>query len=163
LLAKKLYQEASLYEEQIKAWKRDQQKLVFTNGCFDIFHAGHAAYLEEAANLGDKLIVGLNADSSVKQLKGADRPINKLEHRAMVLSALASVDMIIEFKEETPYELIIAITPDILVKGGDYSIEQMIAKEFIEKNGGQVKILSFLEGLSSSTIISKIQRSSNED
>jgi D-glycero-beta-D-manno-heptose 1-phosphate adenylyltransferase len=132
------------------------QKIVFTNGCFDILHAGHVQYLNEAKALGDILVVGLNSDSSVKRLKGNTRPINSEEDRAIVLAALESVDYVVIFEEDTPYNLIYHIKPDILVKGGDWSPQTIVGADVVIKNGGEVKSLSFKKGISSTQIIDKI-------
>jgi rfaE bifunctional protein nucleotidyltransferase chain/domain len=132
------------------------QKIVFTNGCFDILHSGHVIYLSEARALGDLLILGLNSDSSVKRLKGPDRPINCENDRSIVLSALSSVDFVILFDTDTPFELIEQIIPDILVKGGDWTVDQIVGSDIVLKNGGEVRSLSFVEGKSTTNIISKI-------
>ncbi len=149
--------------EQVSSWKKQNDTLIFTNGCFDIFHAGHAMYLEEAKQLGHRLIVGINSDESVSRLKGKHRPILSLHHRASVLCALQAVDMVIPFGEDTPINLIEVLMPDVLVKGGDYNREEMIGKEVIEKAGGEVKILSFKSDISTSNIIERIQHSHHED
>lgn len=143
------------YGSIISEWKSTNQKVVFTNGCFDILHAGHVQYLTEARRLGDKLIVGLNSDASVSRIKGSTRPISKLEDRASVLSALRAIDLIISFEEDTPLQLIKNLKPDVIVKGGDYSIDEMIGKEFVEAYGGEVKVLDFKKGYSTSLIIDK--------
>lgn len=158
-----LFTEVTLAKKQVNEWKQQKETIVFTNGCFDVFHAGHAQYLEEARQLGDRLIVGLNSDSSVKKLKGSHRPIQSMDDRAAVLCALRSVDMVISFSEDTPMELIRSLIPDVLVKGGDYTIEDMIGKDFIEQAGGEVKILSFKKGISTSSIINRIQKLPHED
>ncbi|MCK9329774.1 MAG: D-glycero-beta-D-manno-heptose 1-phosphate adenylyltransferase [Candidatus Cloacimonetes bacterium] len=132
------------------------KNIVFTNGCFDILHSGHILYLEEASKLGDILILGLNSDNSVKRLKGQSRPINNQQDRAIVLSGLQSVSYIIIFEEDTPFELIKIINPDILVKGGDWKAEQIVGSDLVLKNGGVVKSLSFKEGKSTSNIIDNI-------
>ncbi len=160
---RKLLTDKTLAKQEVDMWKQLGDKVVFTNGCFDVFHAGHAQYLAEAKELGDRLIVGLNSDSSVKKLKGNGRPIQSLEDRAAVLHALRSVDMVICFSEDTPMELITTLIPDVIVKGGDYNIEDMIGKDFIEEAGGEVKILSFKKGISTSNIIARIQKLSHED
>ena len=128
-------------------------KIVFTNGCFDILHKGHFYVLEESRNLGDILVVGLNSDDSVKGLKGRDRPINKWVTRAQALAQLSCVDYIIKFTEPTPLALIKDLKPDIITKGGDYSMEQMIGREEVLGYGGQVKIIPFLKGFSTTSII----------
>jgi len=131
------------------------KKIVFTNGCFDILHAGHILSFTEAAQHGDVLVVGINADSSVKALKGPGRPINNEQSRATVLAALAMIDAVVLFSEDTPLQLIKALMPDVLVKGGDYKVEDIAgAKEVIE-TGGQVIINPILEGFSTTAIIEK--------
>jgi D-glycero-beta-D-manno-heptose 1-phosphate adenylyltransferase len=133
------------------------KKIVFTNGCFDILHRGHVSYLCEARKLGDLLIVGVNSDSSVKRLKGADRPINNEGDRAYLLSQLRCVDFTEIFSEDTPLNLILKIKPRILTKGGDWRVDQIVgAKEVIE-NGGEVYSLNFINGYSTTSIIHKIQ------
>nr|WP_294895320.1 D-glycero-beta-D-manno-heptose 1-phosphate adenylyltransferase [uncultured Pedobacter sp.] len=141
----------------VESWKKDHQKIVFTNGCFDLLHAGHVAYLSEAAGLGDKLIIGLNSDSSVKKLKGESRPINDDLTRSTLLASMSFVDAVVFFSEETPFKLISTLLPDILVKGGDYSIDGIIGAKEVIANGGDVKSLSFLPGYSSTSIIEKIK------
>lgn len=143
--------------DQIADWKNDGHAIVFTNGCFDLLHPGHIQYLEDAAKLGDKLIVGLNDDDSVRRLKGSSRPINNLNFRKKILMGLRSVNLVIPFYEDTPLNLIELIKPDFLVKGGDYTIETVVGHKVVQDYGGQVKILSFLDGYSSSEIISKIK------
>ncbi len=144
--------------EIINRIKADRKKIVFTNGCFDLLHVGHIRYLAQAKRLGDFLIIGLNSDSSVKELKGEDRPINSFEDRATLLSAIESVDLVIMFEEQTPENLIKDIVPDILVKGGDYNIEDIVGYQTVIQNGGQVKTLSFYEGYSSTNYINKIKK-----
>ncbi|WP_316804513.1 D-glycero-beta-D-manno-heptose 1-phosphate adenylyltransferase [Pedobacter nototheniae] len=145
-------------KEKIDGWKNDHQKIVFTNGCFDLLHPGHIAYLNEAASLGDKLVVGLNTDESVKKIKGESRPVNNEHSRAQLLAAMFFIDAIVLFNEDTPLQLIKKIEPDVLVKGGDYKIETIVgAAETLEK-GGQVEVLSFLPGYSSTAIIEKIKK-----
>jgi len=134
---------------------REKKKIVFTNGCFDILHRGHIYYLSKAAELGDVLVVGLNSDASVTRLKGAGRPVNNQEARAEVLGALAFVDYIIVFEEETPLDLITALQPDLLVKGGDYNAEDIIGYEEVTSRGGSVVTIPLLEGYSSTLIIQK--------
>lgn len=142
--------------KQVLIWKFLGKKVAFTNGCFDLLHKGHIASLSQAAKEGDALIVALNADSSVKKLKGEDRPVNDQDSRALIMASLMMVDAVIIFDEETPLELIKTIMPDVLVKGGDYTVEQIAgAKEVIE-NGGRVAINPILEGFSTSGLIKKI-------
>ena len=129
------------------------RKVVFTNGCFDVLHRGHVTYLAKARDLGDCLVVGLNSDASVKRLKGENRPINNENDRAYVLAALSSIDYIILFEEDTPKNLIEQVKPDILVKGGDYQIDNIVGADFVLKNGGQVLTIPFVDGYSSTKII----------
>lgn len=150
--------------------KLSGEKIVFTNGCFDILHAGHVHYLEQAKALGDRLVVGLNNDASVSRLKGANRPVNSFENRATVLTGLASVDWVIPFGEQTgdqfddtPYHLIQQIMPDILVKGGDYRIEQIVGADLVQDNGGEVAVIEFLDGCSTTRIIEKIQHNKEQE
>ena len=128
-------------------------RIVFTNGCFDVLHRGHVTYLGQASDLGDCLVVGLNSDASVKRLKGEHRPINSESDRALVLAALSFVDHIILFDEDTPKNLIEQVQPDILVKGGDYQIENIVGADFVLKNGGKVLTIPFVDGYSSTKII----------
>lgn len=136
------------------------EKVVMTNGCFDILHAGHVSYLENAATLGDKLIVAVNGDDSVKRLKGEGRPVNNLERRMAVLAGLASVDWVVAFDEDTPESLISFILPDILVKGGDYKVEEIAGGKQVLANGGEVRVLNFEPGVSTTNIIRNIKASS---
>ncbi|MEM9545622.1 MAG: D-glycero-beta-D-manno-heptose 1-phosphate adenylyltransferase [Bacteroidota bacterium] len=142
---------------QIEELKRDNQKIVFTNGCFDLLHKGHITYLEKAGELGDFLVVGLNSDDSVRRLKGENRPVKSLVNRISVLAGLASVDMVIPFEEDTPLLLIQQINPDVLVKGGDYSMENIVGADFVLNEGGRVELIKFVEGFSSSAIINKME------
>lgn len=134
---------------------RKKNKVVFTNGCFDVLHRGHIYLLSRARELGDLLIVGLNSDESVTRLKGADRPVNGQESRAEVLGALAFVDYIIVFEEDTPMDMITTLKPDILVKGGDYKIEEIVGHREVASWGGRVESVPLLEGYSSSSIIDR--------
>jgi len=147
--------------QHIEFAKQNGETIVFTNGCFDILHAGHVRYLAQAKARGDRLVVGLNNDESIARLKGPERPINPLDERAMVLSALASVDWVIPFgsveENDTPAKLIEKISPDILVKGGDYTVEQIAGAEHVLRHGGKVEVLAFLDGCSTSKVISKIK------
>jgi len=143
--------------DAIKSEQRKGKKIVFTNGCFDILHRGHVTYLNQARDLGDLLIVGINSDESVKRLKGPERPVNMLEDRAYVLSALKSVDYVIPFEEDTPLNLINLIMPDILVKGGDYTIDRIIGAQEVLAHGGRVEIIPFVPGKSTSAIIDTIK------
>ncbi len=142
--------------------KQSGKKVVFTNGCFDILHAGHVDYLAKAKNCGDVLIVGLNSDSSVKKLKGKLRPIVPEIERAYILKNLKSVDYVILFNEQTPEYLIKKIIPDILVKGADWSIENIVGRDIVEKNGGEVKTIEFITTQSTTNIIQKVLTTHNE-
>lgn len=135
---------------------REGRRVVFTNGCFDLLHPGHVRYLAQARALGDALIVALNSDASVHQLKGAARPILKEQERAEVMAALACVDYVTIFDEETPRQLIAALLPDVLVKGGDWSLETIVGREEVEAAGGIVVSLSYIEGVSTTEIIERI-------
>lgn len=143
-------------EAQSFLGSRGQKKVVFTNGCFDILHAGHVSYLKEAKAQGDLLFVGLNSDSSVKGLKGEQRPINNENDRKFILENLKSVDFVEIFSDETPLSLIEAINPNMLVKGGDWSVDQIVGSDFVLANGGEVKSLKFVDGLSTTNTIDKI-------
>lgn len=132
------------------------KKVVFTNGCFDILHAGHIDLLQKAKELGDILVVGLNSDESIKRIKGDKRPINKLDYRIKMLSSIQCVDYIIVFDEETPLDLIEAIKPDVLVKGGDYQIDDIVGAEIVRSNGGRVLTIPFVYNISTTDIINKI-------
>ncbi|WJW75263.1 bifunctional D-glycero-beta-D-manno-heptose-7-phosphate kinase/D-glycero-beta-D-manno-heptose 1-phosphate adenylyltransferase HldE [Thiohalobacter sp. IOR34] len=151
-----------LSEEQLAVAVADArahgERIVMTNGCFDILHAGHVSYLAEARRLGDRLIVAVNDDASVRRLKGEGRPINPLERRMAVLAALGSVNWVVPFSEETPERLICAIKPDVLVKGGDYQPQEIAGHQCVEANGGQVIVLGFQDGVSTSHIIDAIRR-----
>lgn len=141
---------------RISELRRRGLKIVFTNGCFDLLHPGHISYLQKARSLGDVLIVGINSDRSVKELKGDLRPIFDQEERCEMLSGLESVSFITVFDESTPRDLINAILPDVLVKGGDWHLEQIVGREEVEASGGRVVSLPFEEGYSSSAIIQRI-------
>ncbi|MFA7326089.1 MAG: D-glycero-beta-D-manno-heptose 1-phosphate adenylyltransferase [Candidatus Kapaibacterium sp.] len=136
--------------------KSDGKTIVFTNGCFDILHSGHVFYLQKAKQQGDILILGLNSDASVRRLKGEKRPINTENDRAIVISELKSIDYVVIFEEDTPQEIISLIVPDILVKGGDYKKEDVVGKDIVESNGGEVVIIPFVDGKSTTSIINKI-------
>ena len=136
--------------------KRLAGKLVFTNGCFDIIHPGHVDYLERARNMGDCLVVGLNSDASVRRLKGPLRPVNDQHSRARVLAALACVDFVMIFEEDTPLELIRAVCPNVLVKGGDWSVDRIVGREVVQERGGTVRSIPLLEGHSTTATINRI-------
>lgn len=143
-------------DRRLVYWRFKNQKIVFTNGCFDILHAGHFDYLSRAADLGDVLIIGLNTDESVKRLKGENRPINPETARAFALASLSFVTAVVLFSEDTPLELIRKIKPDILVKGNDYSPEQIVGYDVVTSYGGQVVTLPLVQGFSTTGIIQKI-------
>jgi D-beta-D-heptose 7-phosphate kinase/D-beta-D-heptose 1-phosphate adenosyltransferase len=142
---------------QLNRWRLLNKKIVFTNGVFDILHEGHIASLSEAASYGDVLIVGINADASVKRLKGDSRPVNNERSRSLLMAALLLTDGVIIFEEDTPLELINMIMPDVLVKGGDYTLEQIVGAKEVMANGGEVKIVPILEGFSTTGIIEKMK------
>jgi D-beta-D-heptose 7-phosphate kinase/D-beta-D-heptose 1-phosphate adenosyltransferase len=142
--------------QAIKEAKTRGEKVVMTNGCFDILHAGHVAYLSEAAKLGDRLIVAVNTDESVRKLKGEGRPINSTDRRMAVLSGLEAVDWVVPFSEDTPQRLISELLPDVLVKGGDYKVDEIAGGEEVQANGGEVKVLVFKDGVSTTAIIQQI-------
>lgn len=146
--------------ELVSKWRKEGLKLVFTNGCFDILHEGHVRYLNEASNLGDRLIVGLNADASVSRLKGPHRPINPQHSRAYVLAGLECVSAVIVFEEDTPLKLIQLIVPNVLVKGGDWEVNQIVGSDFVIQQGGQVFSLPFYNGFSTTSIEEKIKNQS---
>jgi rfaE bifunctional protein nucleotidyltransferase chain/domain len=148
----------NLSEKAVAFLKKNRgKKIVFTNGCFDILHMGHVSYLNEAKNCGEILFLGLNSDSSVKKLKGNDRPINDELSRKFVLENLRSVDFVEIFTEDTPALLIESINPNVLVKGGDWKPSEIVGSDFVLKNGGEVKSLSFKDGHSTTNLITKMQ------
>ncbi len=146
------------WKDKVKKWKKEGKKVVFTNGCFDIIHAGHVDYLEKAKSLGDVLIVGLNSDESVRRIKGKDRPVNIQEHRKRVLEALKPVDLVVIFDEDTPERLIKQIKPDVLVKGGDWSVENIVGADFVRSYGGEVVTIDFVYDISTTKIIEKARK-----
>ncbi len=140
-------------------WRMKGDRIVFTNGCFDILHRGHVEYLQEAAALGDRLVIGLNSDASVKrQGKAPDRPLNDQDSRAKVLAALRLVDAVVIFEEDTPLDLISAILPDVLVKGGDWSEDRIVGADVVRANGGDVHSLKLVDGFSTTALVEKIRR-----
>lgn len=144
-------------QHQVERWRLLSKSIVFTNGCFDILHEGHLTILSQAAELADVLVVGVNTDASVKGLKGESRPVNNELFRTKLLSEMTMIDAVVLFDEPTPLELIRMITPDVLVKGGDYAVDQIVGAEEVIKNGGEVKIIPFLQGFSTTSLIQKIQ------
>lgn len=154
-IALKIFKKDQLVR-QLNAWRLLGKKIVFTNGVFDIIHQGHISLLSEAASLADILIVGVNSDASVKRLKGESRPFNNEYSRTLLLASLVMTDVIILFEEDTPFELIKFIQPDILVKGGDYTIEQIVGATEVLNNGGEVKIIPIVEGFSTTSTLKKL-------
>lgn len=146
---------------KVDFWKSEGDKVVFTNGVFDLLHIGHITYMAKAADLGDRLVVGLNADSSVKRIKGESRPINDEANRAALLAALFFVDAVVIFEEDTPINLISTLLPDILVKGSDYTVDTIVGAKEVMANGGEVKTIDMVEGYSSTSIIKRIQGQSS--
>ena len=150
----------SLHEllKRIEFWRTLGDKIVFTNGCFDILHQGHIHLLASCSQLGDRVIVGLNADTSVKELKGSSRPVNNQQSRAILLAATQFVDAVILFEESTPENLIHAIKPNVLVKGGDWKKEEIVGSNFVESYGGQVKTVPYLNGFSTTQTIERSKK-----
>ncbi len=142
----------------MSAWKITGKTVAFTNGCFDILHPGHLFSIAQAAKEADYLIVGLNSDASIKRLKGPERPINNTESRALIIANLVLVDAVVVFEEDTPYELITTLLPDVLVKGGDYTIDNIVGAKEVIANGGKVIINPIVEGFSTTNIIEKIKK-----
>lgn len=143
----------------VSNWQQAGEKVVFTNGCFDILHPGHIAYLNDAKALGDRLVIGLNDDASITRLKGSVRPINPLRDRAAMLLGLQAVDAVVSFAEDTPQALIAQLLPDVLVKGGDYEVDTIVGAKEVMDNGGEVAVVRFLPGYSSSALIERIKNS----
>ena len=143
---------------QINSWRDSGDKIVFTNGCFDLLHRGHVEMLARTSDLAQRLIIGLNSDESIKALKGENRPIENEESRAILLASLSFVDAVILFTEETPLNLIHSLIPDILAKGGDYEVETIVGHKIIKNNGGEVIVVPFIDGYSSTKIINKIKK-----
>ena len=155
--ADKIYTWETL-EQQLQKWREQNLKIVFTNGCFDLVHLGHVDYLEKARNLGDKLVLGLNTDASIKGLKGEERPLQDELSRARIMASLLFVDAVVLFSEPTPYNLIKLVQPDILVKGDDYTPENIIGADVVKEKGGEIKTIPFVKGYSTSTIVAKIKK-----
>tara|TARA_X000000368_G_C22881570_1_gene645551 strand:+ start:106 stop:606 length:501 start_codon:yes stop_codon:yes gene_type:complete len=142
---------------KVTDWKTQNNTVVFTNGCFDLMHIGHLDYLSKAKDLGSKLIIGLNSSASVSRLKGPTRPINDNDSRGQILAAIEFVDLVVLFSEDTPLKLINHLKPNILVKGGDYLKENIVGAKEVERNGGSVKIIKFVDGYSTTALVTKIQ------
>ena len=146
-------------EEKLNLWRKEGKTIVFSNGCFDILHRGHVEYLSKAADLGDILIIGLNTDASVKRIKGPSRPVNDEKARAVVLAALEFVDAIMFFDEDTPYNLIKNVQPDVLVKGKDYKAEDIVGYDIVTNKGGKVETIELVEGFSTTNILKHFNQS----
>ena len=153
----KIHLETEFPQEQISHWKAAGECIVFTNGCFDLLHRGHVAYLYQAASLGDRLIVGLNTDASVRKLKGQGRPVQDQVNRSEILASLQMVDLVILFGGNTPIDLILKVRPEVLVKGGDWPADQIVGYNEVTAYGGKVQTLGFIEGESTSSIIRRIR------
>ena len=147
--------------DQIRMWRDQGCKIVFTNGCFDILHLGHVDYLARAADFGDKMIIGLNTDTSVSRIKGPTRPINDQRSRAMVLASLGFVSAITFFDEPTPYDLIKLVQPDVLIKGADYKPEEIVGYDIVTARGGSVQTIPFVDGYSTTAIEQRIRAAKN--
>ena len=144
-------------KEQVDRWKKQGKRVVFTNGCFDLLHLGHVDYLEKAKGLGDVLVVGLNSDDSVSRFKGPQRPIQDQTSRSRVMASLHAVDLVVFFNEDTPFELISALLPQVLVKGSDYLAENIVGADVVKNAGGVVKTIDFVPGYSTTRIVDKIR------
>lgn len=157
LLQSKIFSFSEL-KAQTEKWRDDKETIVFTNGCFDLLHLGHIDYLAKTRNLGTRLVVGLNTDRSVQELKGPSRPVKDELSRSHILAAMSFIDAVILFDEETPIKLISMVNPDVLVKGGDYAIKDIVGHELVQKNGGKVCTIPFVKGYSSTKLIDKINQ-----
>ncbi len=158
IIRKKIVDEKQL-QRVIASWRITGQKIVFTNGCFDILHAGHVISLTGAASFGNRLVVGVNSDASTRRLKGPARPIQNQDSRALLLAAMHFVDLVVVFEEDTPEKLIRLVTPDVLVKGGDYQVQDIAGAQWVLDHGGKVELISYLDNSSSTNIIKKIKGS----
>ncbi len=147
--------------KKVAEWKSKGQKVVFTNGCFDLIHLGHVDYLEKARNLGDKLVLGLNTDDSVSRFKGPERPLQDQTSRARVLAAFQFIDLVVFFNDDTPLDLITELQPSILVKGSDYLAENIVGADVVKRSGGEVKTIDFVPGYSTTRIVEKIKKTIN--
>ena len=157
-IEKKIAYTAKEAENTLSLWRFKDDKIVFTNGCFDILHKGHIEYLAKAASLGTKLVIGLNTDASVKRLKGDSRPVNDENARALLLASLVFVDKVILFDTDTPRDLIDFVQPDVLVKGGDYKSEEIVGHDIVKAKGGEVITINFIEGYSTTSMIEKMKK-----
>jgi|SRR6056297_3383494 len=145
-------------ERKLAYWNFKNQKIVFSNGCFDVLHRGHIEYLAKASSFGDIFIIGVNTDNSVKRLKGKNRPVQDEYARALVLSSLHFVSAVVYFDEDTPYELIKKVQPDVLIKGSDYKVEEIVGNDIVMQKGGEVKTIDFIPGYSTSSIIEQLKK-----
>jgi len=152
----KIANEMSDAQSTVNAWVSNNEKIVFTNGCFDLLHIGHIKYLQEARSLGDRLVVAINSDASVKRLKGASRPIKDEENRLYCMAALSMVDLVVLFEDDTPIDVIKSLNPNVLVKGGDWSIDQIVGSEYVLARGGSVQSLKFIDGQSTTSFVQKL-------
>ncbi len=159
-IEKKIAYTAKEAENTLSLWRFKDDKIVFTNGCFDILHKGHIEYLAKAASLGTKLVIGLNTDASVKRLKGDSRPVNDENARALLLASLVFVDKVILFDTDTPRDLIDFVQPDVLVKGGDYKPEEIVGYDIVKAKGGEIVTLDFVEGYSTTSLREKMKYNS---
>lgn len=150
---------ADALKKKIAQWHEQSEKIVFTNGCFDLLHRGHVDYLAKAADLGTRLVIGVNTDASVSKIKGEHRPIQDEQSRLHILASLGFVDAVVLFDEETPYNLIQQVQPDVLVKGADYKPENIVGYDIVKAKGGEIKTLDFIPGYSTSLIEKKIKNS----
>jgi rfaE bifunctional protein nucleotidyltransferase chain/domain len=157
-IRKKIFFNAVRFESCVKKWKEEGKRIVFTNGCFDLLHRGHIEYLALAAAKADKLVVGLNSDESVRRLKGNERPVTDELSRALILASIGFVNAVVIFNEDTPLKAIKMIKPDFLVKGNDYSAEEIAGNDFVMSYGGKVETLEIVPGYSTSSLIEKIKR-----
>ena len=157
MIKNKIHSQLSILNTQLTIWRDQGLKIVFTNGCFDLLHRGHVEYLAKAADKGDVLVVGLNTDASVRRLKGENRPVNDENARALVLASLSFVDAVVLFDEDTPYELIKAVRPDVLVKGADYKPEAIVGYDIVTSYGGKVETVDLVAGFSTTGIINFLQ------
>ena len=148
-------------QELVSTWRSQGQKIVFTNGCFDLLHLGHVDYLEKARQLGDKLVLGLNTDASISRIKGPSRPLQDEVSRARIMASLLFVDAVVLFDQNTPLELIEAVQPDILVKGDDYTVENIVGHEVVLARGGEVKTVPLVKGYSTTNIVKRIEEQLN--
>jgi rfaE bifunctional protein nucleotidyltransferase chain/domain len=148
--------------QRVNDWKAAGEKVVFTNGCFDLIHYGHLSYLAEARSLGDRLVIGVNADASVRRLKGAHRPIKDQNTRQLLLASLSFVDAVCLFEEDTPFDLIKTVIPDILVKGGDWTPDKIVGSDVVLANGGKVLSLPYIDGHSTTSLEAKIKKQEKE-